>query len=214
MTTPDAPRRRGRPPKLTRDAVVAGALEVLDESGHDGLSMRAVAERLGVGKMSLYHHVADRSELERLVIERLLAAVELPDAALPWQERIAALAHGIRALVFRHPNATPLLALREYSDPVALRLPDAVMTALHDAGLRGAAMVGGSRLVFSYAIGFAQLDLVDKADSAGGSPMAALPEAEFPHVVAAARETRNHGLDEQFDLGLKPLLAGLAAIAS
>ncbi|QUH05521.1 TetR/AcrR family transcriptional regulator C-terminal domain-containing protein [Saccharopolyspora erythraea] len=209
MTTSDAPRRRGRPPKLTRQAVVAAALEVLDESGHDGLTMRAVAERLGVGKMSLYHHVADRAELERLAIEHLLAELHVPEPSLPWRERIAALAHGVRALVRRHPNATPLLAMREYTDPAALRLPEAVMAALHEAGLRGAEAAGGARLVFSYAIGFAQLDLIGSPDP-GASPMESLPESDFPHVVAGARATRHLSLDAQFELGLRPLLAGLA----
>ncbi|KAA5837242.1 TetR family transcriptional regulator [Saccharopolyspora hirsuta] len=212
MTTPDPPRRRGRPPKLTREAVLAAALEVLDESGHEGLSMRAVADRLGVGKMSLYHHVADRAELERLVIERLLAELPVPDAELPWQERISALARSVRSLVVRHPNATPLVALREYSDPASLRLPEAVMLALHDAGLRGAALVGGSRLVFSYAIGFAQIDLIARDDAT--SPMASLPEEDFPHVVAGARATRGLSFDDQFELGLRPLLAGLAEMGS
>ncbi|RKT83150.1 regulatory protein, tetR family [Saccharopolyspora antimicrobica] len=215
MTTPDAPRRRGRPPKLTREAVLAAALEVLDESGHDGLSMRAVAERLGVGKMSLYHHVADRAELERLLIERLLAELDVPDAALPWRERISALAHSVRSLVIRHPNATPLVALREYSDPASLRLPEAVMLALRDAGLSGVALVGGSRLVFSYAIGFAQIDLIAREDGSDAvSPMASLSAAEFPNIVAGARLTRGLSFDDQFELGLQPLLAGLAAMAT
>ncbi|MDA3646350.1 TetR/AcrR family transcriptional regulator C-terminal domain-containing protein [Saccharopolyspora indica] len=214
MTTPDAPRRRGRPPKLTREAVLAAALEVLDESGHDGLSMRAVAERLGVGKMSLYHHVADRAELERLVIERLLAELDVPDAALPWRERIGALARSIRSLVIRHPNATPLIALREYSDPASLRLPEAVMLALHDAGLRGVALVGGSRLVFSYAIGFTQIDMNARDSGDAVSPMESLPAADFPNIVAGARLTRGLSFDDQFELGLQPLLAGLAAMAA
>ncbi|MER5391513.1 TetR/AcrR family transcriptional regulator C-terminal domain-containing protein [Saccharopolyspora sp. NPDC002686] len=214
MTTSDAPRRRGRPPKLTREAVLATALEILDESGHAGLSMRAVSERLGVGKMSLYHHVADRAELERLVIERLLAELEVPDAALPWRERITALARSVRGLIVRHPNATPLVALREYSDPESLRLPEAVMRALHDAGLRGVDLVGGARLVFGYAIGFAQIDLVARDSRSGAvSPMESLPEEDFPHVVSSARLTRGLSFDDQFELGLQPLLAGLAAIA-
>ncbi|MER7010814.1 TetR/AcrR family transcriptional regulator C-terminal domain-containing protein [Saccharopolyspora sp. NPDC000359] len=212
MTTPNTPRRRGRPPKLTREAVLAAALEVLDESGHGGLSMRAVADRLGVGKMSLYHHVADKAQMERLVIERLMAELPVPDAELPWRERVSALARSVRSLVIRRPNATPLVALREYSDPASLRLPEALMRALHDAGLRGTALVGASRLVFSYAIGYAQIDLVAPGEAT--SPMASLPEADFPHIVAGARATRGLSFDDQFELGLQPLLAGLAAMAA
>nr|WP_218889735.1 TetR/AcrR family transcriptional regulator C-terminal domain-containing protein [Saccharopolyspora hordei] len=199
---------------MTRDAVLSAALEVLDGAGHGGLTMRAVAERLGVGKMSLYHHVADRAELERLVIERLLAGLDVPDPALPWRDRITELAGSVRSLVVRHPNAAPLIALREYSDPASLRVPEAVMAALHDAGLRGPALVGGARLVFSYAIGFAQVDQVAQDSPHGAvSPLEGLPEERFPHVVTAARETRGLSLDDQFELGLRPLLAGLAAMA-
>ncbi|GAA0539064.1 hypothetical protein GCM10011581_06190 [Saccharopolyspora subtropica] len=86
---------------------------------------------------------------------------------------------------------------------------------MHDAGLRGVAMVSGARLVFSYAVGFAQLDLVGPGeDRAVVSPMESLPANAYPRVVAAARETRGRTLDDQFELGLRPLLLGPAALAA
>ena len=58
-----APRRRGRPPKLSVPAIVAAAIELLDREGPDALTMRRLGAELGVEAMSLYRHVPSRDAL-------------------------------------------------------------------------------------------------------------------------------------------------------
>jgi len=65
-----------RPRSLTQAAIAAAALAVIDRDGVAGLSMRAVAAELGTGTMSLYRYVADRDELERWVVDLVLAEVD------------------------------------------------------------------------------------------------------------------------------------------
>ena len=72
-------RPRGRPARgqgVTRDAILDAALDLLDEDGDAGLTMRALAARLGVTPMSLYHHVTDRAGLLRALSDRLASPAE------------------------------------------------------------------------------------------------------------------------------------------
>ena len=70
--TPSAPPRRGRPRTLEPEQVVGAALELVDESGPDGLSVRAVAGRLGVQPNAVYTYVASRAALEQAIVEQVL----------------------------------------------------------------------------------------------------------------------------------------------
>src|SRR5215475_15592084 len=71
---PSAPR-----PQLSRDLIVDTAMKLLDADGLDGVSMRRVAEVLGTGPASLYAHVANKDELLDLLLDRVVAEIEVPD---------------------------------------------------------------------------------------------------------------------------------------
>ena len=66
-----------RPRSLTPDQIAAAALAVIDRDGLDALSMRTVARQLGIGAMSLYRYVTDRDQLEDLVVDLVLGAVDI-----------------------------------------------------------------------------------------------------------------------------------------
>lgn len=73
-------KRRGRPETaLTREAIVRAAISVVDADGIDDLSMRRVAEDLGVSTMALYRHVTDRTDLVSAMIEAIYQDAELPE---------------------------------------------------------------------------------------------------------------------------------------
>src|SRR5215469_10972581 len=110
---PEAPRRvsrrktaAGRPPTLTAAAIVAAAIEVIDEAGVTGLSMRRVAEHLGTGAASLYAHVSGKDELLELVYDELVGQVPLeqPDPAR-WREQVHAMMRGLRDILAAHADA-------------------------------------------------------------------------------------------------------------
>jgi AcrR family transcriptional regulator len=72
---------------LRRELIAAEAIQLLKEVGSDKLTMRALASRLGVSAMALYHHVDDKEELLRLIGDDILGRIELPDSeSAPWQE--------------------------------------------------------------------------------------------------------------------------------
>ena len=102
------PHRRRRPTRRTahtREAIVAAAIDVLDEAGTRGISMRRVAERLGTGAASLYAHVSGREELLELVFDELAGQVRLPTPdPLRWREQIHEIFSDWRAILLR-PSA-------------------------------------------------------------------------------------------------------------
>lgn len=103
-------RPRGRPAQgagLSRDDILAAALALLDESGGQGLSMRALATRLGVTPMSLYHHVQDRTGLLRALSDRVYAEVlEGLVKHADRREEIRAILIRYHGAVCRHPQLT------------------------------------------------------------------------------------------------------------
>src|SRR5436190_16391630 len=92
---PDPPwaKRRAKPERkrLSRDAIVDTAFAVLDKHGYGGFNMRRVADALGTGPASLYAHVTGKEELLDLMIDRMAAAIEVPDPDPErWQEQVKA----------------------------------------------------------------------------------------------------------------------------
>ncbi len=100
-------------PGLTRDAILAAALRIIDESGLDACTMRAVAAELGVEAMSLYWHVPGKDALLDGVVELVLGEVDSGQGAVTtWQESFVSFAHTFRGVLRHHPNVVQLVASR------------------------------------------------------------------------------------------------------
>jgi AcrR family transcriptional regulator len=165
--------------------VLAASLQLVDEQGLAGITMQAVAERLGVTPMALYRHVTNKADLLDGLVESVLLEVLLPDPNDPWPDRLAAIARGTRIAALRHPGVFPLLLQRAAATPGARRTRDAVCTALRQAGLPEGDAAQLERLLSAAILGFA-------ASEAGGRFAALSPEqldadfARLQDVVAGA----------------------------
>ena len=136
-------------------------LALAEERGLGAVSMRGVADRLGVTPMALYHHFGDKRALMDALVERLLAEIPIPAPELPWRERLLELAASLRATARRYPDAFPMLFQRRAATPQALARRDAVYAALRDAGLPESLVPRVEGLVSTFVLGFA-------ASEAGG----------------------------------------------
>ncbi|MCK2212315.1 TetR/AcrR family transcriptional regulator [Actinomadura sp. ATCC 31491] len=145
----------GRPAQIDRAAVVAAAMAVADEHGLAALTMPAVAGRLGVTAMALYRHVANKEDLLDALVEALLPAPPPDTAALPWRQRLEALAGAVRDSAARHPAVFPLLLQRPAATERARRARDGVVSALREAGLGPEAAARAERLISTAVLGFA-----------------------------------------------------------
>ncbi len=140
---------------ISRDRILDETLALADERGLAAVSMRAVAARLGVTAMSLYHYVRDKDDLLDGLVERLLAELSVPDLSLPGEERLHALASNMRQAAGRHPDAFRLLLGRPVTTPAALAVREVAYAALRDAGVPDQLVPRVERLLSTFVIGFA-----------------------------------------------------------
>lgn len=128
--------RRGPKPRLTVDRIAAAAIELADEEGLPALSMRRVAERLGVTAMSLYTYVPSKAELIDVMLDRVCAEPARPED-LPggWRARLEQVARENWALYRRHPWLLQVATSRPALGPNLVAKYDYELRALSDTGL-------------------------------------------------------------------------------
>ncbi|MFJ1652772.1 TetR/AcrR family transcriptional regulator [Streptomyces sp. NPDC088337] len=168
-----------------REEILDAALAIADERGLEAVSMRALADRVGVTPMALYRHVKDKAALLDAMVGRLLAAL-LPSGTAEdqaWDERLNALAHACRAVTQRHPWAAHLLFSRPAVTPDAVRAVDIIYTALIEAGVPEPEVPRLERLVSTFVIGFAASEASGRFAPGALDPRSRrgrLPEGELP----------------------------------
>ncbi|WP_036960384.1 TetR/AcrR family transcriptional regulator [Promicromonospora kroppenstedtii] len=148
----------GRKPGLGLDQIVAAGVAAADDGGLDGLSMRRVADRLGVGAMSLYRHVQDKAELLDLMVDRVLAEVRYDHGeggtGSPggdgWRSRLERVARANRALYERHPWLLARFESRPPLGPGTIAKYDAELRAVDGIGLTDVEMDLVLTLVLGY----------------------------------------------------------------
>lgn len=119
--------------RIDRDAVLEAALDLGDNEGLEAITLRRLAELLGVTPMALYRHVAGKEELLDGLAELLYAELELPEPHGDWWAELTALARSTRRTLVAHPWAVPLFA-RPLSGPHGEALDDALEATLLGAG--------------------------------------------------------------------------------
>lgn len=189
MSTTRSPGQRAG---LDSDQVLAAARAVMREEGVGGLSMRAVARRLGVAPNALYSHVTNRQELVDGVLDDVLGEVQLPTEedveCDPWGAVHAVMLNSYDVLL-AHPGLMSAYLDRQGARGVqAQRLGAVTLDALGQAGLSRAASREAMRVLIVHTVGFAAF--------------AARPEGS-PGVIDAGELRRN------FESSLDWLLAGI-----
>lgn len=138
-----------------RQEILDAALALADEHGLDAVSMRAVAQRVGVTAMALYPHFSGKDALLDGLVGRMLAELDRPDPEGSWQQRLSGLAHAVRELAHRHPSVVPLLFSRPAVTPDAVRVVDAIYQALMDAGVPPGQVARLERMLSTFVLGYA-----------------------------------------------------------
>lgn len=199
---------------LNPGLIVRTALGLGDRDGADAMTMRRIAGELGCDPMALYRHFPNRDALLDAVADLALSEVEDPDAALPWDQRIAATAAALRSAAVRHPGITAHMAARPPLGEHGRRLAAGMLGALVAAGLPPAAAVRSfqalvAHLASSLAMAVQAGGARDRRWDQVRDMVNALPGAE-----EAGDELFVVGGDEQFRFGLRLLLAGIRAEAA
>lgn len=200
---------------LTRDQVARVALELADAEGLEALSMRALADRLDVGTMTLYGYFRKKDELLDAVVDSAIADAEPPVLEGSWREQLLSLVLNARAGLLRHPSLVELRVRRPVLRPEALRFSETALRILRDAGFDVREGTAAFRLLFTYTFGFAALSPAESTEDdrrAAFAALAALPPDEYPALAEAREEaSRAMGGEEVFEYGLERILDGLEA---
>jgi AcrR family transcriptional regulator len=138
---------RGPKPRLNLADVVTAGVAIADAEGLPALSMRKVASSLSVGAMSLYTYVPGRSELVELMIDRVYGEHQIPDANLPWRQRVEQWARETWRIYSAHPWLLDYNMARLPVGPNVLDVSEALYAALFAAGFTGAENVAIFNLI-------------------------------------------------------------------
>ncbi len=219
MTSEPTPTPRPRTP-LSRERVLDAAIAIADSGGLEALSMRRLAQALGVEAMSLYNHVANKAEIVAGIADRVLEVIELPVGPGEWESSIRAFAISAHDAFVRHPWACEVVM----SSPPPSTVPNARMRAmewllgrLREAGFPPALAYHAYHALDSHILGFTLWELGhsgggEELEDLAGVVLQALPEGEFPHLVEHIHQhVDGLGPEEQreFAFGLDLILEGL-----
>ena len=204
---------------LSRERVLEGAMAIADAGGIGSLTIRSLAQGLGVKPMSVYHYVANKDEIIDGIVDLVYAEMDLPSAAGDWRTEIHRRSASARQVLGRHPWAIQLLQSRTAPGPATLRHLDAVIGCLRGAGFSVEMTAHALALIDSYVFGFALSEAAlpihgpESVPEVAESIMQRFSGGAYPHLLAFATEhVMKPGYDfgEEFEFGLGLVLDALA----
>jgi AcrR family transcriptional regulator len=203
---------------LNRERVLSGALAVADAEGVDALTMRLLAEHLGVKPMALYHHFANKSEIIDGIVDLVFSEIELPSTSGEWRPEMKRRACSARQVLRRHPWSIALLQSRTHPGPATLRHHNAVIGTLRGAGFSVVMTAHAYALLDSYIYGFAlseaslPINGPETVAEVAESMMLQYLAKDYPHLSEfSAEHILKPGYDfgQEFEFGLELVLDGL-----
>lgn len=222
--------RKGKP-ALSVNRIARAGIELADTAGIGALSMRRVADALGVGTMSLYTYVPGKSELLDVMIDTVAGETARPtDASGGWRDRLAHVARENWALLHRHPWVLQVGKTRPPLGPMILDKYEYELAAIDGIGLTDVEMDS----VLTLVLGHAEISARRAGDAARTVEQSGLTDAEwwcasarllerlvdgsrYPvagRVGTAAGEAYNAASDPQheFAFGLERILDGVQVL--
>jgi len=196
------------PAVLTRERIIATAIEVADRDGFEAATLRRIAGELGVHVTSLYNHVSTREAVTDGIVERLIEEADLPAELVGWEQWVRSFVERIGDVASRHPGAFAALQRRPVQGPRAAASFEVALTAFAKAGLAAEDAYAAVK-----ATSFVALSIGAEKSLASGGVVAEtdvdeLPAETFPHVHALADISSE---DAAWSFTLETLVSGLRA---
>jgi AcrR family transcriptional regulator len=203
---------------LSRQRALSSAVALADAEGLASLSMRKLAQEVGVEAMSLYHHVANKEDILDGMVDLVFAEIELPSDGTEWKTAMRQRAESARAALTRHPWAISIMDSRSSPGPATLRHHDAVIGSCRKAGFSVQMAAHAFSLIDSYIYGFVlqevNLPFDDSTDleDVVESMMLPFSAEDYPHLVELTTEyvlQPGYSYGNEFDYGLGLILDSL-----
>ncbi len=200
------------PPRvLTREQIAEAALRLADQTGVERLTMRALADELGVGTMTLYSYVRSRDDLLDLMVDTATEPVAATPIEGHWTEQIVTLFSALHEVLTKHPGLVRARMTRPFNSPGVMRLAERALSVLQAAGMDRQEAARAYRTLYLFTLGCATYG--GHSDTAQlRRDLEALPSTDFPHV-AAHRDKLIYTVAEaaEFRYGLRLLVTAMSA---
>jgi AcrR family transcriptional regulator len=215
MATRPEPSQEPRTP-LSKERVLRAAIGLADEGGIDSLTMRKLAQKLGVEAMSLYHYVAKKDDILDGIVDLVISEIAVPPREADWKAATREIAISAHEVLLRHPWACSLMWTTSIS-PARLRYMESILGTLRESGFSPDLTHHAYHALDSHITGFTlwQVNIPFNAEDIaelGATFLQELPTDEYPYV---AEHTEQHlmpsGNEEksEFEFGLDLILDGL-----
>ncbi|MFE5702360.1 TetR/AcrR family transcriptional regulator [Rhodococcus koreensis] len=208
---------------LTRERVLRAAVDLADDSGVDALTMRRIAQALGVEAMSLYRHVKNKPDLLDGMVDVVFGEIDLPQTGLDWKTAMRRRAISARDVLARHRWATVLMESRATPGPATLRHHDAVLGILRAAGFSIELAAHAFSVLDSYIYGFAMQEASLPFGSSGEladvavAILGSVRVDEYPHLTEFVTEhamAPGYDFGDEYEYGLDLVLDGLERVTA
>ena len=217
MATRTRPVARRRVP-LRKERVLRAAMSLADRGGIDALSMRKLAQELGVEPMSLYNHVRDKEDILDGIVDVVISEIEVPTSGHDWKTSVRETIMAARTVLLRHPWAPRVLESRKNPSLATLQYFEAVMAILRRSGFSVAMTHHALHVLGSRILGFTQ-ELFKDSDQMASGPEAVAMFAQIadkiPYGIEMAMAVSHDGGlggcddDVEFAFALDLILDGL-----
>ncbi|KAA2260752.1 TetR/AcrR family transcriptional regulator [Solihabitans fulvus] len=216
--------RRERP-VLSIDRIVTASVELADAEGLDAVSMRRIAAELGSGTTSLYRHVSNKDDLLDLMVDEIYGEFDPPDAPSgDWLADLTLVARQGRARMLQHPWLASITSSRPALGPNALRHAEFALTAANPVHRDVTIVAMVLTAVQDFVLGATVAELAEREAhrqtglteeqwraAVGPYIQRVIESGDYPAISRRVRDAEEPGREEQFELGLGCLLAGIAA---
>ena len=231
VTLPSS-RAQRHPPKerLTTERIVDKAMALMASKGYDAVSMRSLAKALDTGPASLYQHVANRDELDQLVIDRIARRLEIPEPDPDrWAEQLKDVLRQMRDLYHDHPGSARAAMAQIPTMEGSMRAAEGIMAICVAGGVspQAAAWMCDLAALYVSAVGYEESLWIQRQNStaSGEEPdheaidadmVAAwtqLPPELFPLLTTYSAELTTGDGTDRFEFAADVLVSGLAAVS-
>jgi AcrR family transcriptional regulator len=201
---------------LTTERVLQAAVALADEGGIEGLTMRKLAQGLGVEAMSLYHYVANKDDLLDGIVDLVVGEMDLPSRDGAWKPALRQTAISAHDVLVRHPWACNLI-MSTGVRPARMRWMESILGALREAGFSPELTHHAYHALDSHITGFTLWQVsftFDTADLAelGAAFLRQLPVDEYPFLAEHVEQHMTPPSEDdesEFEFGLDLILDGL-----
>lgn len=200
--------RRRKP--LSRAVILRTALAIADAEGREGLTVRRLAQALGVTPMAIYRHCRNKDAIERGLVDLVVGDYDVTNHdERNWRDWLCKTCGLMRRGLIEHPAIIPLLSKATYAGSDAMTVLERILHELRGAGFTPRGAAGMFHALMAYTIGSVTLG-DSNAPRTLRREFTRAPRARYPQVVEAATALADHFEGRRFEAGVRAIIDGLA----